>query len=403
MNRTLQCSLLALLGWVAVGFASAFAGETAVAVAEVKAGYVTDITVVSGGAGYLHEPVVTLTGGGGQGATAKAFLAGDRVDFIVVTTAGQGYLSAPTVVVEPPPKEESLAVRLVPALTVDGPAGATRGIEWSASMSGPWSLWTNVVIGSNGTIVVDLTPGAVARYYRLTGANPLPDTPGLIEMSPGKFWMGSAASEPAHQSDELQHEVTLRDAYWISDHEVTQAEFLAVMGYNPSLFLALFLPVESVSWGEAVAYCERLTERERVAGRIGSDWAYRLPTEAEWEYAARSGGAQTSAPDLEATAWFVGNSGSAPHVGKTRKPNALGLYDMMGNVWEWCADAYGDYPAGPLTNPMGDPDGVFRVFRGGSWFSAARNCRPACRFRVDPEYRSETLGFRTVLAPARPR
>ena len=403
MNRTFRSTLLAFLGWVAVGFTSAFAGETAVAVATVKAGYVTDITVVSGGAGYLHEPVVTLTGGGGQGATAKAFLVGDRVDFIVVTTAGQGYLSAPTVVVEPPPKEESLEVRLVPALTVDGPAGVTRGIEWSAALSGPWSLWTNVVIGSQGTIVVDLTPGAEARYYRLTATNPIPGAPGMIAVPPGTFWMGSAVSDPDRQADEFQHEVTLRDAYWMGDHEVTQAEFLAVMGYNPSFFPALFLPVESVSWGEAVAYCERLTERERLAGRIGLDWAYRLPTEAEWEHAARSGGAQTSAPDLDPTAWFVGNSGSAPHIGKTRKPNALGLYDMMGNVWEWCADAYGDYPGGPVINPTGDPDGVFRVFRGGSWFSAARNCRPGCRFRVDPGYRSETLGFRAVLATALPR
>ena len=401
MKRTIPTWILILLNGMVSGLLPMLGGDTAVAVATIKAGYVTEVAVVTGGSGYLQAPSVVLSGGGGQGAAAKAFLADDRVDFIVVTSAGQGYQTAPSVVIEPPPPADSISVRLVPAITVEGPPGADRTIESSPSISGPWNRWTNVIVGPGGTTVVDLSTGSSTRYYRLSGATPGPAIPGMIELRPGHFWMGSPLSDPDSESDEILHEVTLTEPFWICDHEVTQAEFLSVMGYNPSYFPTLQLPVDSVSWHEALLYCQRLTERERTAGRLGSDWAYRLPTEAEWEYAARAGGSAPTVSDLDSTAWFTDNSGAAPHIGKTRKPNALGLHDLLGNVWEWCADAYGDYPVGSITNPIGDPSGPFRVFRGGSWFSAARNCRPPCRFRVDPEYRSETLGFRTVLGPSR--
>ena len=150
----------------------ALAGETATAVATITAGFVTGITVTSGGSGYTVEPKVTLSGGGGSGATAKAILSEDKVAAVVVLTAGTGYSTAPTVVVDAPPKPLSVKLEMVPKLTVEGPVGSYARVESAASLSGPWTMWTNVMVGAEGTVLVDLSPGSAARLYRGVAEKP---------------------------------------------------------------------------------------------------------------------------------------------------------------------------------------------------------------------------------------
>ena len=381
-----------LLAWRCV------AGETATAIATISAGTVTAITVTFAGSGYTNEPAVTLSGGGGSGATAKAILSGDTVSLIMVLTSGSGYTTPPTVTIEAPPETLGLEVERVPKLTTLGPVGSVARVERSLSMEGPWTAWTNVTIGVGGNVLVDLTPGAVSRFYRAVG-DPKPVGPeGFVWIEPGTFVMGSPADEPDRVSDELQHTVTLTQGFLLSDHEVTQAEYRAVMGNSPSRFKGDTLPVDSVSWNDAVLYCQKLTERERAAGRITAQQAYRLPTEAEWEYAARAGTTGIRYGELDAIAWWGGNSGGQTHPVKGKQANAWGLHDMLGNVWEWCGDWYGAYPTGSVTDPTGPGSGFGRVCRGGGRGNGAGSARSAKRFRGDPGDRFSYLGFRPALS-----
>ncbi len=381
----------------------AFAGEPATAVATITAGFVTGITVTSGGSGYTSEPAVTLSGGGGSGATAKAILSGDKVALTLVLTAGSGYSTAPTVVVEAPPKELGLVLEMLPKLTVIGQPGSLARVEWGRDLSGPWTLWSNVVVTAEGVVLVDLRPGSERRFYRAVSETK-PGRPfGFVWIEPGNFVSGSPLSEANRNIGEVQHTVILTEGFWLSDHEVTQGEYQAVMGITPAYFTGnLSRPVEQVSWDDAVLYCQKLTERERSAGRITAQQAYRLPTEAEWEYAAR---ARTTGPrygDLDAIAWWDGNSGGQTRPVKQKAANAWGLYDMMGNVWEWCSDWYGEYPTFfVVTDPLGPASGSGRVFRGGSWRHDAVNARSAIRGGYDPGYRLNDLGFRPALSSVR--
>ena len=190
----------------------------------------------------------------------------------------------------------------------------------------------------------------------------------------------------------------------MSDHETTQAEYESVMGSNPSSFKGSTLPVEQVSWDDAVSYCAKLTVRELAAGRIVAGQAYRLPTEAEWEYAARAGTTGRFAGELDSMGWYGDNSGGKTHAVKGKQANGWGLYDMHGNVFEWCSDWYGDYPSGSVTDPTGPTgatDGDFRVIRGGSWWNNPWNCHSAYRARVAPGFRFNLKGFRSVLSSSR--
>ena len=225
---------------------------------------------------------------------------------------------------------------------------------------------------------------------------------------PARFCADQCATREAllgpsdRDSDEVQHTVTLTQGFWLSDHEVTQAEYQSVMGSNPSQFKGdLNRPVEMVSWDDAVAYCQKLTERERAAGRITAQQAYRLPTEAEWEYAARAGTTGARYGELDAIGWYNGNSGNQTHAVKQKAANAWGLHDMIGNVWEWCSDWYGEYPTGSVTDPTGPSSGSRRVGRGGSWFFVAGVARSARRPRGDPGDRISHLGFRPTLSSVR--
>jgi formylglycine-generating enzyme required for sulfatase activity len=244
-------------------------------------------------------------------------------------------------------------------------------------------------------------------------SDPLVVTPqtNMVWIRPGSFAMGSPSFEVDRQSNEgPQMSVTISWGFWMGAREVAQGEYLSLMNTNPSFFTGdLTRPVEQVSWNDATNYCATLTQWERTAGRIPANWAYRLPTEAEWEYAARAGtltrfyyGDDSGYTGLDNYAWYPGNSSSTTHPVAEKAPNAWGLYDMAGNVWEWCQDWAGTYPGGSLINPQGPSSGSNRVFRGGGWADSALNCRSARRFNQNPANSYRTRGFRVVLAPVQP-
>lgn len=233
----------------------------------------------------------------------------------------------------------------------------------------------------------------------------------FVWINPGTFQMGSIeGTDPDRYNDEVPHRVTLTRGFWLLDHEVTQREYEWVMGNNPSRFKGdAARPVEQVSWDDAVAFCKKLTDLDRSLKRIGLDQAYRLPTEAEWEYAARAGstGARYTvdglgpADSLNEIAWWMRNSNSKKHAVRGKKPNAWGLYDMLGNVLEWCSDWYGDYKSDDVADPKGPSSGSNRVSRGGSWFSDAENLRSAVRFKFYQGGRSDVFSFRPALSSVR--
>jgi len=236
--------------------------------------------------------------------------------------------------------------------------------------------------GSSG-LTLDLGKGATMK---------------LVLIRPGKFMMGSPDSEQGHKADEgPQHQVTISKPFYMGMTEVTQAQYEAVMGTNPSNTKAPTNPVDSITWHEAVEFCRKLSEK---TGKT-----FRLPTEAEWEYACRTG-TKTRFPfgDSESAlgdyAWYGSNSGDKTHPVGRKKPNAWGLYDMHGNVWEWCADWYGDYPKGAATDPQGPASGRDRFLRGGSWNNVAGSCRAASRRKFGPGSRFYIdIGLRCAMTP----
>jgi formylglycine-generating enzyme required for sulfatase activity len=219
--------------------------------------------------------------------------------------------------------------------------------------------------------------------------------PEMIFVQGGTFMMGSPENEVGRYDDETQHEVTLSDFY-IGKCPVTQAQWAAVMGDNPSHFKGDDLPVENVSWTDCQEFIQKLN---MLTGK-----AYRLPTEAEWEYAARggiysNGYKYAGSDDLDEVAWRYKNSNLRTHSVGTKKPNELGIHDMSGNVWEWCQDWSGDYPSEPQPqiNPTGPDSGGLRVLRGGSWSIDARRCRSADLGNFVPTIRAYYVGFRLAL------
>jgi len=229
----------------------------------------------------------------------------------------------------------------------------------------------------------------------------------LVLIPKGTFMMGSPESEEGRKENETQHEVTISEDYYLGVYEVTQAQYEKVMGKNPSYFQGAKvgnenadLPVESVSWDDTVEFCKKLSDlpEEKKAGRL-----YRLPTEAEWEYARRAGSKTAYSFDdeeglLPEYGWFKRNSSGRTHTVGILEPNAWGLYDMHGNVWEWCSDRYGEYPQGAVSDPSGPKEGSIRVVRGGSWNGGAADCRSAFRFGGAPSFRGYSLGFRVALS-----
>ncbi|MDH6304853.1 formylglycine-generating enzyme required for sulfatase activity [Parabacteroides sp. PF5-5] len=217
----------------------------------------------------------------------------------------------------------------------------------------------------------------------------------MVAIEGGTFTMG-ATSEQGDEADDDEypvHQVTL-DSYYIGKYEVTQLQWKQVMGNNPSYFKDDRLPVENVNWDDIQEFIAKLNA---ITGK-----KYRLPTEAEWEYAARGGnkgrGYQYSGSYMiEHIAWYDDNSGKKPNPVGTKGPNELGIYDMTGNVWELCHDWYGAYDKEPQTNPTGASTGEYRVLRGGSWYTAPRGCRVSIRLRCAPFSLNTLSGFRLAL------
>ena len=218
----------------------------------------------------------------------------------------------------------------------------------------------------------------------------------MVKVEAGTFMMGATPEMEKPNSDEKPlHQVTLINDYYMGKYEVTQALWEAVMGSNPSYFKGDNLPVEKVSWNDCQEFISKLNS---LTGR-----KFRLPTEAEWEYAARGGkksrGYQYSGnSNITDVAWYDGNSGSKTHPVGTKQANELGIYDMSGNVYEWCLDWYGSYSSSSQTNPTGADSGSFRVFRGGGWGIYARGCRLSYRYIFTPDDRRSYLGLRLALS-----
>ena len=217
----------------------------------------------------------------------------------------------------------------------------------------------------------------------------------LILIPAGEFDMGSPPSEKARNVDEEPiRRIKISRPFYIGRYEITQAEWKAVMGQILSNFQGSDLPVDGIPWSSAAEFCQRLSEREHET--------FRLPTEAEWEYACRAGTVTTYSfggdpSSLTQFAWYSGNSRHKTHPVGRKKPNAFGLYDMHGNVWEWCSDWYNEYPVDPIIDPTGPSDGSSRILRGGSWFCTLDLCRSANRGWNTPTIRDDDVGFRIVM------
>jgi formylglycine-generating enzyme required for sulfatase activity len=234
----------------------------------------------------------------------------------------------------------------------------------------------------------------------------------LVWCPPGKFTMGSPESEADRRKNEDQVEVTLTKGFWLGKYEVSQAEWKQLIATEPwkrnkGMPEGDDFPAAAVNWDDGMEFCRRFTERERDAGQLPEGWEYTLPTEAQWERACRAGTeTKFSFGDdeskLAAHAWFLENAANAGEVYAHRvgqmKPNGWGLYDIHGNVWEWCRDWCGDkLPGG--SDPEDTEKGRYRAARGGCWGCTAGLCRSAGRSRFAPSLRMGYMGFRVALSP----
>ena len=212
--------------------------------------------------------------------------------------------------------------------------------------------------------------------------------------------MGSSKEEKQRMDNEISHKVTLTKGFYMGVYTVTQEQWRAVMGNNPSSFKGeKNLPVEMVSWDDCQKFIKNLREKDNMP--------YRLPTEAEWEYCCRAGtntpfhfGETISTEQANYNGDYTYANGEKGVYRKKTTPvgrfpaNAWGLHDMHGNVWQWCQDWFGNYPQNDVTDPQGDGKGQFRVLRGGSWLYYPKHCRSAFRYRLEPDYRFDNNGFR---------
>ncbi len=292
-----------------------------------------------------------------------------------------------------------------PSLIWNSQTGVTYSVASAPRVDSP--IWE--IRATNRTATNVWSEGATERtnrFYRLEQSPLHPIQENMIWMPPGTFLMGSPDTETSRRANEgPQTQVTLTQGFWISRLEVTQAEYQNVCRTNPSLNRAdLSLPVENVTWLQASNYCSQLNWIEAQAGRLPAGWEYRLPTEVEWEYAARAGttsayffGAATNG--FELYGWFKPNATNSTHIVGERPANAWGLQDMSGNVMEWCWNALTTYPGGAVTNFQGPAQGATRMVRGGSWNRPVVNGRSAWREEHLPNIKYADLGFRVVLAP----
>ena len=323
------------------------------------------------------------------------------------------WAAGPRAAAQTPPMLDSQAYA---GLTITGEVGTVYSIEYVTDLAqtNSWRCLEFLQLPGSPYLWADKSaPATGRRFYR---AQIFAPPANMVFIPPGTFMMGSPTNEVDRDPDEgPQTAVTISRGFWMGQFEVTQGEYEVVMGSNPSHFQPpnatedANRPVEQVSWTDATNYCAHLTQRERAAGRIPTNSVYRLPTEAEWEYACRgwtstrfSYGDDPVYTKLTDYAWYIDNSGRTTHPVGQGSPNPWGLYDMHGNVLEWCQDWYRPYPGGIVVDPQGATTGVFRVLRGGGWSDVARHCRSAFRGNYYPDLQDNYLGFRLVLAPGQP-
>ncbi|MBN1425919.1 SUMF1/EgtB/PvdO family nonheme iron enzyme [Candidatus Fermentibacteria bacterium] len=372
-----------------------------------------------------------------------------RTLLIVAGLATIGFLLVPRCAKEPTalPAQEWIDL-LSPTQGTTWTVGDTASVTWTSrgtsgqvkiELSRGGSSWTTlgtVSASANAYDWVVTGPEATGCRVRVSdsadgspsvqsGALAISEFHSLLDMvslSGGTFQMGSTSSW-AYSWEQPVHQVTV-SAFSIAKDEVTQAQYQEVMGTNPSYFQGANRPVEQVTWWDAAKFCNALSAREGLtkfyndddlnsqASTVRMTWSangYRLPTEAEWEYACRAGSTtdfyngnltnpycEPLDPNLDLIGWYCGNSNDQTHDVGGKQPNTFGLYDMSGNVWEWCNDWYGDYSSGSQTDPTGPSSGSTRVRRGGSWYSYAQSCRSAYRYDYSPGYSYYDIGFRLV-------
>ncbi len=313
-----------------------------------------------------------------------------------------------------------LDIQLYAGLSITGAVGTVYSIEYLTDLAqtnnaSNWHSLEFLQLPASPYLWADKsTPTTSRRLYR---AVEFTAPTNMVFIPPGTFRMSSPTNE-AHRfvTEGPQTAVTISRGFWMGKYEVTQGEYQAVMGSNPSYFSTnngyaedLSRPVESVYWSDATNYCEVLTQRERASGRIETNSMYRLPTEGEWEYACRawtstrfSYGDDPDYTNLTNYAWYGDNSGGTTHAVGQKLPNPFGLYDMHGNIREWCQDWWGESPGGIALDPQGPAMGSNRVIRGGVWSDLARACRSADRDDLIAVIRLSDFGFRVVLAPSQP-
>ncbi len=350
----------------------------------------------------------TITLGGENKGTAPATLRNLLVGDYTLTLSLPGYATTTKTVTIAEGETAQVTETLVNgrAITISSePTGAALSIDGTAVGQTPYS--GSLTFGNHTlqiqqgdkkaekTVSISQT-GSETSFNLIFGPQSFTESVNgasfdMVAIKGGTFQMGSNES-----SDEKPiHTVTVSD-FSIGKTEVTQAQWAAVMGSNPSNFKGDNLPVETVSWDDVQVFINKLNAK---TGKT-----YRLPTEAEWEYAAggvigQKWAGTITESSLANFAWYDANSGSKTHPVGTKQPNQFGLYDMSGNVWEWCSDWYGSYSSSPQNNPMGASTGSYRVYRGGSWRGEATYCRVARRGSNTPDNRYDNLCFRLVLVP----
>jgi uncharacterized protein (TIGR03437 family) len=285
------------------------------------------------------------------------------------------------------------------ALTVNigGRAAAVQFAGLTPGSIGLYQVNCTVPAGVSGELDVQVTalgqsskPAKMPVRREITGSLAIE----FVQIQPGEFTLGCSPGDRECDSDESPaHRVRITRGFQIGKYEVTQEQWQVGMGSNPSYVKGATLPVERISWDDIQGFLQRLNARN-------DGYRYRLPTEAEWEYAARAGTTDkyAGAGALGEAAWYSSNSGSRTHLAGQKRPNAWGLYDMLGNVWEWCQDWYGAYynPGDPQADPAGPSSGVGRILRGGSWNAGSWNARVSDRRLFGPGLRYSFIGFRCV-------
>ncbi|MDB6040374.1 MAG: peptidase [Verrucomicrobiales bacterium] len=346
-----------------------------------------------------------------------------RLGFRIILTPGQPDSATPPLILRQP---QSLTAKSGEAVTFSLTAsGAPLFYQWrlnEADIPGatdPAYRIATVQVTDTGfySVVVKNSAGHVTSLAAALTVDPLPnpDAARLVWINPGAFMMGSPSNEVGRADDEgPQTQVTVTRGFWMSKFETTQQEYLAVMGNNPSAFAGnLQRPVERVTWNNATNYCAKLTLLERAAGRLPVGYEYRLPTEAEWEYACRAGTTTATAYGDSLSSTQANYNGNFPYGGANAGPylqttspagsylpNAWGLHDMHGNAREWCLDWYGAYPGGSVSDPRGTNTDPHRAIRGGDWISQGRSARSAARaFALPGEVGNGGYGFRAIVAP----